>query len=925
MDKSPDGEGPTTLAAAAEEIQQRGSSRISRRLVQSTLFPHKSPVIESKDDQKDDKECNGEVKDGDDEQCCGSQGKKKRTRKRKESPQTKTPKVSRRAKKVSSAEATPEKDTTSKKPKGSSINSVGRKNATPKKNGQENSRVFGGKQMHPFFLSQNVGKIGHKTAIERKPRSISIGPIHVFERDQDDAEPLDWRDWKFCEKLFANSSFTPESSFSSIFECTVKSLSFDEFPSVLHPIVLPFQDNTPLVECLPQQELLYEASATAMSSGPQVECYQLIKDAETDYQVDEVGLLSGCVRKSDADQQSKIQQERMSSHLGCANQPDNRLWTNKYQPKKAMEICGNDDSVKFLNEWLCTWHQRSHETSKASSVADECYMHDPDYKCSQNDSDSENISEEASFKNVLLITGLVGSGKSAAIYACAKEQGFRVLEVNTSECRNGAAVKERFGVLDSQSTLDSQLLQWSQESTLEFQIMDIIKPPAAHPNGKMVQEIDSEVIEVISIADEDISHEATETFEKVVYKDSSVACGQGQLKPLILFEDVDVIFSEDRGFISAIQQISGKVKWPVILTTNSDKPVLPDNLDRLELCFKRPLEKELFQHLYMVCSAEKANVQPHLVEQLIEFCQRDMRKIIMHLQFWCQGEQFRKGNEVRRLFSPMPFDLEDGYQILPKMIPWDFPSQLSEVVEKEITMSLCMMEENGIFTEVIEDKFDDKDVQNNLEKHIYEIDSIEAKKKVMLSKNCFDHDCIDFIASFNPACGFFDSSNSTVPFSQKSHKRKLVVMSSDSEDDRLPTSPDKDIINEFSLEKGEFASHHPSMQKGFSPSTELQLFSETAVHLNVKDTCISVDMSCVPESSYVPETEIDDGTKIFFGRLSCDQVGQQAEVLEEASVSNEFRQSILPVDANNFDESMPKLYKDSDLLSGTCDAIAVIS
>ncbi|XP_021647385.2 uncharacterized protein LOC110640399 [Hevea brasiliensis] len=196
----------------------------------------------------------------------------------------------------------------------------------------------------------------------------------------------------------------------------------------------------------------------------------------------------------------------------------------------------------------------------------------------------------------------------------------------------------------------------------------------------MVQEIDSKVIEVLPIPYEDISQAATEASDKFVYKDSTVAYGQGE------------------------------------------KPVLPDNLDRLDL--------------YV----------------------RDVRKIIMHLQFWCQGEQLRKriqlrkqqmgasclkqSNEVRRLFSLIPFSLEDRYQILPKMIPWDFPSWLSELVEKEITILLCMMEESGVFTEVIEDKFDDKDMQNYFEKHIYEIDSIEAKKKAMLSKNCFDHDSI---------------------------------------------------------------------------------------------------------------------------------------------------------------------------------------
>lgn len=42
------------------------------------------------------------------------------------------------------------------------------------------------------------------------------------------------------------------------------------------------------------------------------------------------------------------------------------------------------------------------------------------------------------------------------------------------------------------------------------------------------------------------------------------------LKPLILFEDVDICFAEDRGLISAIQQIAEKAKGPVVLTANGN-------------------------------------------------------------------------------------------------------------------------------------------------------------------------------------------------------------------------------------------------------------------------------------------------------------------------------------------------------------------
>lgn len=64
---------------------------VRRRLIQSTLFPQKSPEIEPKVDQKA-KEGEDDDKDGEDEDFCGSQGKKGRKRKEKVTPQNRASK-----------------------------------------------------------------------------------------------------------------------------------------------------------------------------------------------------------------------------------------------------------------------------------------------------------------------------------------------------------------------------------------------------------------------------------------------------------------------------------------------------------------------------------------------------------------------------------------------------------------------------------------------------------------------------------------------------------------------------------------------------------------------------------------------------------------------------------------------------------------
>ncbi|CAO2834492.1 unnamed protein product [Amaranthus hypochondriacus] len=624
-----------------------------------------------------------------------------------------------------------------------------------KKTAEENSRIFAGKQIHPFFSSWKVGKkdlerievVNNGCLGKRKERNVELGPVHVFENDKDNLEPIDWCNWTFDDEVFGKTTCNEEIKISS-FEGTTTSSKFDGTLSgsnFVTPIIID-EELTP--------------------NDP-------FQNMEKDLEVSKVCThdTAGCVSSQLVEQINVAPLESvMSYYLSRGNYSENSLWTNKYHPEKASQVCGNMESVKFIKDWLQLWHSMDFRSRKSSYSVDKHLIKNQEYGSCDGDSDAES-EEVPGLKNVLLVTGPVGSGKSAAIYACAEEQGFQVIEVNASDWRNGALLKQKFG-----EAVGSHCMKRSQESPSKHNF----RSSPVSTNGVVVEDLNNSLVEVISLLEEgdDVSDVKTQNRNS-----SGLSCDKGDIKTLILFEDVDVTLCDDRGFISTIQQLADTGKRPMILTSNNENPPLPDNLDREEVCFTMPSVKELAYHIYLICSAEKANIQPYLIERCIKFCRGDIRKTLMHLQFWCQNKQNTKEGKLQNGSCPLMFDLKAGYRILPKLIPWELPSSLSEFIEAEVSKSFSRLDESHCLSGVIEEEeVGNINVGNTLKLGIGEKASIEAKKEEILSRNCSLQVDYDIIA-FNNTREFSNTSGSPVAFTRRNKRRKSDTVLSDSEDE----------------------------------------------------------------------------------------------------------------------------------------------
>lgn len=90
---------------------------------------------------------------------------------------------------------------------------------------------------------------------------------------------------------------------------------------------------------------------------------------------------------------------------------DEKLWTAKYAPTSATQLCGNKNQVEKLRVWLKNWFEYSRNNFDGSGP-------------------------EGSKFRAVLISGPPGIGKTTAAHLIANELGYDVLEKNASDVRS---------------------------------------------------------------------------------------------------------------------------------------------------------------------------------------------------------------------------------------------------------------------------------------------------------------------------------------------------------------------------------------------------------------------------------------------------------------------------------------------------------
>lgn len=104
----------------------------------------------------------------------------------------------------------------------------------------------------------------------------------------------------------------------------------------------------------------------------------------------------------------------------------NKLWVEKWRPRKFMDLVGNEKTNRRVLRWLRQW---------SPAVFQESLPH-PLYE-----NEFDPLQRPA--KRILLLHGSPGIGKTSVAHVVAKQAGYTVSEINASDERGGLQVKDK--------------------------------------------------------------------------------------------------------------------------------------------------------------------------------------------------------------------------------------------------------------------------------------------------------------------------------------------------------------------------------------------------------------------------------------------------------------------------------------------------
>ncbi|KAL6809595.1 hypothetical protein J3E69DRAFT_351075 [Trichoderma sp. SZMC 28015] len=241
--------------------------------------------------------------------------------------------------------------------------------------------------------------------------------------------------------------------------------------------------------------------------------------------------------------------------------------------------------------------------------------------------------EQGRLTNAIVLSGPHGSGKTAAVYAVAKELDFEIFEINAGSRRSGKDILEKVGDMTR-----NHLVQHNRAESTAIDPEEVANDINSGKQGMMTS-----FFKPKTTAQPTKPQRAKLPGESV--EKETKAPPKSQKQSLILLEEVDILFEEDKQFWATLTSLIAQSKRPFIMTCNDESLVPLQSLNLHGIFRFSPAPSSLAVDLCLLIAANEGHaLQRSAVEALYTSRNHDLRATITELNYWCQiGVGDRKG------------------------------------------------------------------------------------------------------------------------------------------------------------------------------------------------------------------------------------------------------------------------------------------